>query len=86
MDLLFLLPLFGALPNLIAFVAKLKPSVLSGLLISCATATLTVWSLLRGIVEIAGTDSPYIVLFLAAGALLYVAGLVIFTATAVRKK
>ena len=49
-------------------------------------ATLTTGSFLEGILDIAGTSSPYVTVFYAAGWLLIASGLILLTMLAVNRK
>jgi hypothetical protein len=49
-------------------------------------ATLTVGSFLKGILEIAGTDSPYLVFFTIIGWLFIAVGVIVFVLLSVSRK
>jgi hypothetical protein len=73
MDYMFLYPLVGGAIAFLFFRGK-KKSRLGYNLYNSGLAALTVGALLRGIVEIAGTGSPWISCFTAAGWLFTAAG------------
>ena len=73
---LFLWPLAGAVWYLLLpAVFSVHPRRLSVNAMNAGIATITVGSLLRGIFEIAGTASPYVILFFCMGSLLCLLGI-----------
>lgn len=74
---LFLWPLAGAVwYSLLPAVFSVLPGRLSVNAMNAGIATVTVGSLLRGIFEIAGTASPYVIFFFCVGFLLCLLGIV----------
>lgn len=79
MTFLFLPPLIdGCIQLFFAFLCKNRFSRLADNLFHAGTAAVTVGFLLRGIFEIAGTDSPYLAVFFAVGSFLLLLSLIFF--------
>ena len=80
MTFMFMVPLLGgALPSLIAHVANVRPAPrVSRQAWALALASLTVACCLRGIFEIAGTNSPLLVVYPVVAALFAVVAAVGF--------
>lgn len=80
MTWLFCFPLFFGVAAFLLF-GLFRLSPMPRLAFNCynsAVAALSVWSLLRGILEIAGTDSPLLGVLVAAGILLFVVTVVVW--------
>ena len=80
MTFMFMVPLLGgALPSLIAHVANVRPAPrVSRQAWALALASLTVACCLRGIFEIAGTNSPLLVVYPAIAVLFAIVAVVGF--------
>lgn len=74
MDWLFLCPLPGAVFHGLFYICKKRPGRAAANLLAAGLATLTAGSLFKGILEIAGTSSPYEAAFFVIGGLLVLAG------------
>lgn len=76
MNFAWIWPAAGCLVSLVFFFIKRIFPEPGRIFLACALATLTAGSILRGIFEIAGTNSRFVpVFFVAGGALCVVAGL-----------
>ena len=70
MTFMFAIPLVGVLGSLVMYLANANPLPrASRQACALALASLTTASCLRGIFEIAGTDSPYLIAYIVAAAL-----------------
>ena len=74
MDWLFLWPLPGAVFHSLFYICRKRPGRAAANLLAAGLATLTAGSLFKGILEIAGTSSPYEAAFFVIGGLLISAG------------
>ena len=78
----FAVPLvLGALPNLIIGLAKLKtPGLAAENLYACGIATLTVGSIIKGVLEIFGTTNAILEYYWLAGAAFALLGIIFYLA------
>ena len=78
----FAIPLvLGALPNLVIALAKLKtPGIAAENLYACGIAGLTLWSILRGVLEIFGTTNSLLDYYWMAGGAFTVLGIIFYLA------
>ena len=75
----FLIPLIlGLLINTIIYFTKIVPSKMGSCLYNNGIITLTVGSILRGVLDIYGTTNMYLKIYLYAGVLLIIAGIILY--------
>ncbi len=75
----FLIPLIlGLLINTIIYFIKIVPSKMGSCLYNNGIITLTVGSILRGVLDIYGTTNMYLKIYLYAGVLLIIAGIILY--------
>ena len=75
----FLIPLIlGLLINTIIYFTKIVPSKMGSWLYNNGIITLTVGSILRGVLDIYGTTNMYLKIYLYAGVLLIIAGIILY--------
>ena len=75
----FLIPLIlGLLINTIIYFTKIVPSKTGSCLYNNGIITLTVGSILRGVLDIYGTTNMYLKIYLYAGVLLIIAGIILY--------
>lgn len=75
----FLIPLIlGLLINTIIYFTKIVPSKMGSCLYNKGIITLTVGSILRGVLDIYGTTNMYLKIYLYAGVLLIIAGIILY--------
>ena len=75
----FLIPLIlGLLINTIIYFTKIVPSKTGSCLYNNGIITLTVGSILRGVLDIYGTTNMYLKIYLYAGVLLIIAGIIFY--------
>ena len=75
----FLIPLIlGLLINTIIYFTKIVPSKTGSCLYNNGIITLTVGSILRGVLDIYGTTNMYLKIYLYAGVLLIIVGIIIY--------
>ncbi len=84
MSFMFLWPLSATLGCLVLALSHLTPTRLSRNILNAGVATITAGSLLKGIFEIAGTSSPYEILFFGTGIALVMMGVVVLIANKVK--
>lgn len=80
MNFAWIWPAAGALAGFLFSLADRSFTEPGRVFLSCGLATLTVGFILQGVFEIAGTNSPFIPLFLAAGAALSAVALILLIA------
>lgn len=75
----FLIPLIlGLLINIIIYFTKIVPNKMGSCLYNNGIITLTVGSILRGVLDIYGTTNMYLKIYLYAGVLLIIAGIILY--------
>ena len=75
----FLIPLIlGLLINTIIYFTKIVSSKMGSCLYNNGIITLTVGSILRGVLDIYGTTNMYLKIYLYAGVLLIIAGIILY--------
>lgn len=75
----FLIPLIlGLLINTIIYFTKIVPSKTGSCLYNNGIITLTVGSILRGVLDIYGTTNMYLKIYLYAGVLLIIVGIIFY--------
>lgn len=75
----FLIPLIlGLLINTIIYFTKIVPRKMGSCLYNNGIITLTVGSILRGVLDIYGTTNIYLKIYLYAGVLLIIAGIILY--------
>lgn len=75
----FLIPLIlGLLINTIIYFTKIVPGKMGSCLYNNGIITLTVGSILRGVLDIYGTTNVYLKIYLYAGVLLIIAGIIFY--------